>query len=216
MTVLDVLKIPGTLFGLDAPIFLWIAAAGLVIFSCYWLLRLWLVIRRECRLHSQVRSNLESIRTRYPRKASDGLSAPAYDAIVRLFEKTPALRHPWDAYNALILSRRSSSSEDQFWATESADHAFSEAVVIDTRLNRRFFQAVPGIVTGVGLMFTFLAILVALLDVRFIGNEVKGVDLLISGLSGKFVSSIAALVAATMYLLLDSRFSTALARAAFH
>jgi len=213
MTVLDPLK-PYTLFGIDAPIFLWIAAAGLVAFTCFWLLMLWIVIRRECRLHSQVRSNLESIRTRYPRKASEGLSAPAYDAIVRLFAKTPALRQPWDAYNALILLRRTPAGEDQFWATESADHAFSEAMVIDTRLNRRFFQAVPGIVTGVGLMFTFLAILVALIDVKFIEKttKIEGIENLISGLSGKFVSSIAALVAATMYLLLDSRFLHRLSR----
>jgi hypothetical protein len=33
MTVLGLLKIPGTLFGLDAPIFLWIAAAGLVVMA---------------------------------------------------------------------------------------------------------------------------------------------------------------------------------------
>ena len=46
-------------------------------------------------------------------------------------------------------------------------------------------------------MFTFLAILVALLDVRIENNQVTGLALLIEGLSGKFVSSIAALSAAT-------------------
>jgi hypothetical protein len=60
-----------------------------------------------------------------------------------------------------------------------------------------------GIVTWTGLLFTFLAILVALLDVRLAGNRVQGLELLIQGLSGKFVSSISALLAATVYLLAE-------------
>ncbi len=55
--------------------------------------------------------------------------------------------------------------------------------------------------SGAGLLFTFLAILVALLDVRIADNRVLGMENLIHGLSGKFVSSIAALFATTLFLL---------------
>jgi hypothetical protein len=59
-------------------------------------------------------------------------------------------------------------------------------------------------VTGAGLVFTFIAILIALLDVRLSGTRpVVGLDLLIQGLSGKFISSIAALGAATIYLIFE-------------
>lgn len=45
------------------------------------------------------------------------------------------------------------------------------------------------------LLFTFLAILVALLAVKITeSQQITGLDLLIEGLSGKFVSSIAALL----------------------
>jgi hypothetical protein len=64
---------------------------------------------------------------------------------------------------------------------------------------------VPSIVTGTGLLFTFLAILVALLDVRLVDNRVQGLELLIQGLSGKFVSSVAALTGATVFLLFEKR-----------
>jgi len=73
-------------------------------------------------------------------------------------------------------------------------------------LNRSFFAAIPGIVTGAGLLITFLAILVALLDVKIVdvgtvSKQVEGMETLIHGPSGKFVSSIAALAAATIFLL---------------
>jgi ABC-type transporter Mla subunit MlaD len=49
----------------------------------------------------------------------------------------------------------------------------------------------------VGLLATFLAILVALLDVRLANNRIQGLDLLIQGLSGKFLSSVVAVACAT-------------------
>ena len=58
--------------------------------------------------------------------------------------------------------------------------------------------------TGTGLLCTFLAILVALLDVKITETQqITGLDLLIQGLSGKFVCSIAALLSATIFLLLE-------------
>jgi hypothetical protein len=81
--------------------------------------------------------------------------------------------------------------------------AFNDATIIEPRLNRNFYTAVPGMATGAGLLCTFLAILVALLDVTLENEQFKGLDTLISGLSGKFLSSIAALSAATVYALFE-------------
>jgi methyl-accepting chemotaxis protein len=55
----------------------------------------------------------------------------------------------------------------------------------------------------VGLLATFLAILVALLDVRLANNRIQGLDLLIQGLSGKFLSSVVAVACATTLLFLE-------------
>jgi len=87
--------------------------------------------------------------------------------------------------------------------SESADEAFNEATVIEPSIDRSFFAGLPAIVTGAGLLITFMAILVALLDVRIEDNRVQGIENLIQGLSGKFISSLAALAAATLYLLLE-------------
>ena len=55
-------------------------------------------------------------------------------------------------------------------------------------------------ISGIGLLATFLAILVALLDVRLVQNRVQGLDLLVQGLSGKFLSSVVALACATLLI----------------
>ena len=55
------------------------------------------------------------------------------------------------------------------------------------------------------MLCTFLAILIALLDVTLENEQFQGLDMLISGLSGKFLSSIAALFVATLYLLCETR-----------
>jgi hypothetical protein len=97
---------------------------------------------------------------------------------------------------------------DRFWTSESAKTVFSEASVLDLQVNRNFYSAIPGMVTGLGLLCTFIAILFALLDVKLGGptnKQFTGLDTLVSGLSGKFLSSIASLFAATVFLFCEKR-----------
>ena len=53
---------------------------------------------------------------------------------------------------------------------------------------------------------TFIAILVGLYEVKIVGNKVSGMENLIGGLSGKFVSSVAGLFAATFFLMIEKKF----------
>jgi hypothetical protein len=203
VTVLDLLKAKWTFFGLDAPIFAWLAAVGLLACTLSALTRLAWLVCRECQVHQRLTARLEAIRIEHGVDLQYGLSGSACAAIARAFEDTPSLLPAWQRFNAQLVMRRGPTSEARFWASESAEAAFNDTTVIEARLNRGFFMAIPGIVTGAGLLVTFLAILVALLDVRIEDNRVRGIENLIQGLSGKFVSSIAALAAATIFLLFE-------------
>jgi hypothetical protein len=204
MKFLDLLKAHWTIGGLTAPKFAWCAAVVLIVAPFSVLVRLWWIVRRESRTHTKVAKSIEELRRRDTVTVAHGLSSATYERVVQIFSKSPSLRAAWDSFNSLLVPRRSVSGEMEYWASEGAAVAFNEPAVFETRLNRSFFTAIPGITTGTGLLFTFLAILVALLDVR-IGqnNQIVGLGLLIEGLSGKFVSSIAALLAATLYLLAE-------------
>jgi hypothetical protein len=59
---------------------------------------------------------------------------------------------------------------------------------------RSLAEALPGWLTAIGLLTTFLAILLGLQGVKVLTNlEVRGIGGLVNGLSGKFFSSIVAL-----------------------
>jgi hypothetical protein len=132
------------------------------------------------------------------------LSVATFNQLADIFSKSSPLHRPWNNFVADVVSRRQASGEEEYWASESAEGAFSEEALYGSRINLGFFTSLPGIVTGTGLLFTFLAILVALLDVKLTETQqITGLDLLIQGLSGKFVSSIAALLSATTFLLFE-------------
>lgn len=209
--MLELLKAKWVFFGLDAPVFAWVAAAALLSFTFVRLARLsWLVIRVRARL-KKLTARVSELTARHKPSAKEGLSQEGYDALVRLFEEgSHELEPAWQDFNAQVVSRPdpadpNNPSGDRYWASAGAGDSFSDEAVIKPRVNRDSYASVPSIVTGTGLLFTFLAILVALLDVRLVDNRVQGLELLIEGLSGKFVSSVAALTGATVFLLFEKR-----------
>jgi hypothetical protein len=215
MKPLDLLRAHWSIWGLDAPKFAWIAAAFLLMAPLLVPVFLWWKVRRESKVLSLASARVRRLRAGTPYDPRAGLSTPMYNDLSDILSKFPSLSQAWNGYASLVVVRRGPTGEDQFWASESAECTFTDSAVLETRLNRGFYSSLPSIVTGTGLLFTFLAILVALLDVRINPqtNQIEGLSLLIEGLSGKFASSIAALFSATIFLLAEKplahRLSTA-------
>src|SRR5262249_20270333 len=110
----------------------------------------------------------------------------------------------WRALRRVLVGDKETAGQDWWDSAESADAAFSEGALLRSRLNIAFCRALPGIITGVGLLITFAAILFAFLAVRYAPlRQITGLDQLINGLSGKFGSSIAALAAASLFLIAE-------------
>ena len=202
-SALDLLRSKWTIGGLDAPRFTWLAALGLILFTFGVLITFWLKVRTQHKRHQKTAEAIRKLARDYPLSPGDGLPLPAFDAASKIVQEVAPLKRPWHQFSAHRILQRTARGEDQVWISQGAGTVFTEAAVVDSQLNRAFYAAIPGIVTGTGLLFTFLAILVALLDVRLADNRVQGLELLIQGLSGKFVSSISALLAATVYLLAE-------------
>jgi hypothetical protein len=201
--MIELLKTKWILFGLEAPVISWAVAFTLLMLTGYWLLRLFLRCRTASRKCQVVAKKLTEIRRRHEGANSrTGLSAAAYDEASLSFEKETSLKSCWRKFDGQLI-RRSDGQADYFWSVESAAQSFNEDAIIGAKVNRSFYAALPGIITGVGLLFTFIAILIALLDVRLVNNRVQGIELLIQGLSGKFVSSIVALLCATIFILCE-------------
>src|SRR5215831_8469650 len=203
MPLLAMVKAKWILFGLEAPQFIWVAAALLLLGTLAQSIRLWWLIAREKILHRRVIAQLEAIQAEYRAPGRTGLAEAAYNAVAQVFREHLPLLSAWHNFEAQMLSQADAAGQLRWWTTASASSAFNATAVIEPQVNQSFFAAIPGMVTGLGLLCTFVAILVALLDVRLVDGQFQGLDNLISGLSGKFLSSIAALFAATGFLALE-------------
>lgn len=88
----------------------------------------------------------------------------------------------------------SSAAEPRVALKESASDLAWHVRKVDRWTGQSLAEALPGWLTAIGLLTTFLAILLGLQGVKVLTNlEVRGIGGLVNGLSGKFFSSIVAL-----------------------
>ncbi len=126
-------------------------------------------------------------------------------ALDRTFRAEPALVQEWLSY------RKTFAVEQSVWFLEptvhgqrSATEFFSFEVLCAGQLNVRFYRQLPSFLTGIGLLFTFIAILIGLSKLHANGPQIEGIQGLINGLSGKFVTSIVGLACANVLTLLEN------------
>jgi len=198
------LKATATVLGVPAPTFLWVAAAILPLWAAYELIGLVRITRAKVRLYRRLDAALRPLMATHSAGPQEGLGPAGYDAVARSLAAIEPLRDAWRKFDAQLI-RRQRSGEDRYWSAEHAEIAFPE-VGRHLPHERTFYGSFPGFLTGIGLLLTFLAILIALLDVRIGDNQqVQGLDTLIHGLSGKFITSIAALMSASVFTVLEKR-----------
>jgi hypothetical protein len=186
-------------FGISAPVFAWIAAGLLLLFAILAIITLYFRVRG---LRASVNRLSASLRNLPKPTLGSGLSVSDVAAIRKHFNDHARLVPGWAQIESKLIRRRGSGG-DEYWLSNPQTEVLDTSTLIEAHLNRDWYEAMPGILTGTGLLVTFIAILVALLHVRLVGNRIEGMALLIEGLSGKFVSSIAALFAATLFVIFE-------------
>ena len=199
---MEYLKLQWEYWGLQAPIFSWVVSAGLIV-GCFLLLfYFWVRALLTGAGLKRARKKIQSLFGQNKLRAGEGLSLRLYDGLRIFFNSKPSLAHLWHKIDAHIIQKPGQGGGDEFWLAESIDTIFIETEVVETH----YLKIAPGIITGIGLLATFMAILIALLDVKLVEDKVKGLDriqglgLLIQGLSGKFLSSVVALTCAVILL----------------
>ncbi len=187
------LKIQWELFGLKAPAFSWVVSVCLIVYSIYIYGMHLKASRNRQRVLTLAQKRLSSLEGEGSGRPGEGISRSFYDSIAAVFDDLPLLQPLWRAIASCILVT-DRDKEDKFWVSEDIDQMVAGSKGFD----HDGYRTAPTVISGVGLLATFLAILVALLDVRLAQNRVQGLDLLVQGLSGKFLSSVVALGCATL------------------
>lgn len=215
--------------GFQSPMLSWLGAAG-ILGICLWhsliLIRGVLLLRRafarirtgvallaEARLqNSQERIVIPSLAKR-PAPAEERRDLDDLQQLDRLMRAEPVLAGEWLSYRkTLAIEQASWFTEPRVYAQRAAAEVFSFNSVCTNHLNVHFYQQLPSFMTGIGLMFTFLAILIGLSKLHATGSQIDGMQGLINGLAGKFVTSIVGLACSNAFMLLEKSLWYRLAR----
>lgn len=193
---------PVNALGIDVPLFIVIVSGMMILVTIFQIVRLWFQARGQLHSLSAVVNRIDVLlkENREGRKYKEGVTKEEVDTLRGIFDesKSELLQDAWIDYEAQLVQKGNNALH---WASTPADNIFTDANIVS--INRDWYASYPGVITGLGLLFTFLAILVALLNVSVVDGQVRGVDLLIRGLSGKFVSSVVALACATIFVVFE-------------
>jgi hypothetical protein len=119
-------------------------------------------------------------------------------------QQEPLFRGPWAQYrNTLILEQVPWFVEPRIFSTRRAAEVFTQEALLANRVNLAFYSQFPSLVTGIGLLLTFLALFIGLGKLHAEGSEIVGIQGLINGLAGKFLTSIVGLIVAYMFTFVE-------------
>jgi hypothetical protein len=180
------------------PWFILLACVGMVVYAFAKGGKLWATCRD---LSSKLDSAAAALRGNEPMSNETrrrGLSLSKLTSLRSVCEEqTGQPREWWERLDEAIEEYAGGNERDGWFLTERPREILPYDEIISRRVNLAEFHAIPGMLTAFGLALTFVAILLALLDVRYdegnAENPVSGLQGLINGLSGKFISSILAL-----------------------
>lgn len=199
------------------PEIIWVfCAVVLLVFAWQWFaMRL---SRNRLRRHLRtLAATLNELREGDHRESSRGLTAEKLDEYRVALDALEGLPKEWWARidNSIELYVNQEDQEGWF-LTERPRNLLPYDVVVSQNFHGAIYGAIPGILTGLGLTGTFLAILWALYGVHYDElNAVKpvtGMEGLINGLSGKFLSSIIALLLSIVFTMQEKHIVRSLRR----
>ncbi len=189
-------------FGIvDAPWLSWVGSAGIILLTLGVLIGMFTQVWRVRRPVARITAELEKLR-----RQQSVLDAEGLNQLDGLFGKVKPLTQAWEEFRETVLVNEDPAGRVTVYNTRPAEEFFTEDNLINQRINLSFYSSFPGIVTGIGLFLTFSAIFVGLMNLKIEGSNAisdEGIQRLINGLAGKFLTSIVALFCATIYLFIE-------------
>ena len=227
MTLVDVLVRDVSVGGLTSPLLSWLGSAGLLLFFGWQVARLLVDVSRAGASFDTVEPLLtvladevepSDLRQAFDRAIADGRELPPdgkragrtatdFEQLTQLdatMRTTGAFRRPWVQFRkTLLIEHVAWFKEPRIFSTRRAEEFFTQEVTFRGSIDLGFYEQVPSLITGLGLLLTFVAICVGLNRLHADGPSITGIQGLINGLAGKFLTSIVALVCANLFVLVE-------------
>ncbi len=192
----------------NAPVLILYGCVFLFILWALFVYRLWWEVRKVKQDINALASTLEEFGETSPLERRDGLTLGRLDQLrVAGANLSTSAGGWWRRIEGHIEQYVSAEEKEGWFLTESPRSILPYEVVVSRDFNATRYSSFPGILTGAGLMLTFVAILLGLLGVHYDKSNtiepITGIDTLINGLSGKFLSSILALFLSIVFTFIE-------------
>ncbi len=211
---------------LSAPLVSWLGSAGLTAFFLWQVTRLYRLSTQTAQPFARVTRCLDTLAQERRQLDHDSGALRSPEALNRrpqaapphldrrdgkdlqlidtTFQREPWLSSAWTQYRKTLVTEQVAwYIEPRIFSSRSAQELFSLETVFRGKLNLAWYQQVPSLLTGIGLLLTFIALLVGLSKLHADGHGIAGIQGLINGLAGKFLTSIVGLVCATAFTLIE-------------
>lgn len=223
----DVLSQDLTLWeGLRSPLLSWIGSCGILLYFAWHFGRLLSRVSAVRSSYARVWPTLTTLQRERADCEGDWLSMKEWvrfgvpathtsprptridlDDLERLdgvMRQDAMFRRSWNQYRkTYIVEHVAWFLDPRVFNTRSAGEFFTLDLMLSNRLNLAFYNQLPGVITGMGLLLTFLAILIGLSRLHADGSQILGIQGLINGLAGKFLTSVVGLICANVFVLIE-------------
>lgn len=197
------------LFGNKAPSWLFATCLCIILLT---LILLWLFGRQSGSIVKSLNLLTKQVNSIEPQNRT--LDGVGLEELREIMVKSPLVLDAWAEFEETLLIQTYGNAQ-QVFNTRQADEYFSRETILAGRINLRFYSAVPGILTSIGLLLTFIAIMNGLEKIQpdpTAQGRLTGVEELVYSLSGKFISSICALILAVGFTFFEKRRENLLSR----
>ena len=192
------------------PLLIQVACLILIVMTVALMAAMFRERNRALQAYDRFLTAFEDLKPTTERERLAGISPEKIAGIRRKAGVLPGKpREWWRTLDESMEHYVSLTGEEGFFLTRPVPECLPEEELVDSFYHSRFHESVPGILTALGLLATFVAILMALAGVAYNEHDpmrpISGIDQLINGLSGKFLSSIIALLLSVIFTLVEKK-----------
>ncbi|HJU04647.1 MAG TPA: hypothetical protein VJ692_05795 [Nitrospiraceae bacterium] len=212
--------------GIQSPMLSWIGSGGIGLFFLWHVITLWREVSASRRPFTRLRPTLAELAQRRQHLHSERFSAKALMSTKAQRRQTPPadehrdcddlqaldaamqqesfFGHAWTQFRKTLLVEHDAwFREPKIYSTRQAEDFFTPDALFHNRVHLASYSQFPSLITGIGLLLTFLALFIGLGKLHADGHNIEGIQGLINGLAGKFLSSIVGLVCANAFSLIE-------------
>ena len=178
-----------------SDVFVYVIGAAFLLFGFYFFVRTLTQRRLICSLIKEIRKYDSPAQPRHLHELKETFSNKGNLTVTEKFSSKVKLTEAWQEFEDSLITRDRGEDKSVAYKTDETSLFFSEDRLLDQHLNLRFWNSVPALLVGFGILGTFVGLVRGLIPFSGINftqtEEIRtAIQVLLSGVSTAFVTSV--------------------------